>query len=778
MKQQLLRDVGTSNPITVSPETYLSNAAEIMTTRKISSLIVVEDNRPMGIITERDLARAAYRFEEIGQVVVAQVMSESLVTAPDDMDIFEAYNLIRANNIRHLVIVDSEHHPVAIVSQSDIMKGLGLGSFLEMQHLDRIMTRVVLTITPKSTVFDAVNQMDRHEVSCTVIEKGGYPVGILTERDIVGLWRKGIDFRKTCVDEVMSSPLFLVSEQSTTYRAANLMQRNHIRRLVVVDGRGKLVGLVTQSDIFEALEKKYVNFLQKIIHDQKKRLSEAQSTLLEKSIYLDNILRWSTDMAIVATDLDYKIIFYNPACEDIFGYRAADVVGKSAIDLHIKKQADIKRFFSAIETVKRGDEYRRQLELELNGRRAILEAKISGIVDREGRLMGYVLMARDVTSQKRMEEDLLKAHKLESIALFAGGIAHDFNNLLTAVLGNVSLSKLMAEGQEDLCKRLGEAEKALLKAKDLTQKLLTFASGGAPVKKVVSLVETLRETANFIMSGSNVCCEYVFDDNLMAVEVDRGQINQVVTNLLINAMQAMPEGGKIIIKATNITIGPDDAVSLPAGRYVKISIVDQGIGIPRQYLSKIFDPYFTTKQKGSGLGLAICHSIIHGHGGMITVDSEVGKGTSFHIYLPGTDKQVIAKKDETVDLKKQGGKVLIMDDEEIILDVAGEILKFLGYEPVAAKDGLEAIEKYEEAKAAGAPFDAVIFDLTVPGGMGGAATLKKLLELDPDVTAIVSSGYSNDPVMANYREYGFKGIVSKPYQIEELGRVLEKCLSK
>ncbi len=778
MKQQLLRDVGTSNPITVSPDAYLSDAAQIMTSKKISSLIVVEDDRPKGIITERDIAMAAHRFKEIGQVVVTQIMSESLITAPDDMDIFEAYNLIRAHNIRHLVIVNREQRPVAVVSQSDIMKGLGLGSFLEMQHLDRIMTRVVLTIAPDSTVFDAVNQMDRHEVSCTVIEKGGYPVGILTERDIVDLWQKGIDFRKTHVKEVMSAPVFLISEQSTTYKAANLMQRHHIRRLVVVDGRGKLVGLVTQSDIFEALEKRYVNFLQNIIYEQNKRLNETQNSLLEKSIYLDNILRWSTDMAIMATDLDYRIIFYNPACEGIFGYKAEKVIGRSAVDLHVKKHADIRGFFSAIETVKKGGEFQRQLELELNGRRIFLEAKISGIVDKEGKLMGYVMMARDVTSQKRMEEDLLKAHKLESIALFAGGIAHDFNNLLTAVLGNVSLAKIMAEDQEDLCKRLSEAEKALLKAKDLTQKLLTFASGGAPVKKVVSLVETLRETADFIMSGSNIRCEYVFDDELMAVEVDRGQINQVVTNLLINAMQAMPEGGKIIIKATNTTIKPQDNMSLPAGRYVKISITDQGIGIPRQYLSKIFDPYFTTKQKGSGLGLAICHSIIHGHGGMITVDSEIGKGTSFHVYLPGSDKKVIANKDADVNLKKQGGRVLIMDDEEIILDVAGEILKFLGYEPAVARDGAEAIEIYKEAMAAGTPFDAVIFDLTVPGGMGGAATLKRLLELDPNVTAIVSSGYSNDPVMANYKDYGFKGIVSKPYQIEELGQVLEKCLSK
>jgi CheY-like chemotaxis protein/anti-sigma regulatory factor (Ser/Thr protein kinase) len=376
-----------------------------------------------------------------------------------------------------------------------------------------------------------------------------------------------------------------------------------------------------------------------------------------------------------------------------------------------------------------------------------------------------------------MEEELLRTEKLESIGILAGGIAHDFNNLLTAILGNISLVRLCVDPEDDIYERMVEAEEASLRAKDLTQQLLTFSKGGAPVKKIVSISELVRESAIFALRGSDVKCDFSVPDDLWAVEVDEGQISQAIQNLIINADQAMPEGGTIHASCKNVTICEDDIKILKDGRYVMISIKDHGVGIPEENLEKIFDPYFTTKERGSGLGLATTYSIIKKNGGHITVESEVGVETTFHIYLPASKKRPIKKekRGKRADIIK--GKILVMDDEEMVRLVARTMLKRIGYEVESANDGAEAIELYKKAKELGQPFDAVIMDLTVPGGMGGKEAIKKILDVDPEVKAIVSSGYFNDPVMADFKRYGFCGVVAKPYTIRELSEVLSALMN-
>jgi CheY-like chemotaxis protein len=319
-------------------------------------------------------------------------------------------------------------------------------------------------------------------------------------------------------------------------------------------------------------------------------------------------------------------------------------------------------------------------------------------------------------------------------------------------------------------------EKAALQAKKLTQQLLTFARGGTPIIQTTSITELITESTNFTLRGSNVSCEFFIPDDLWFVNVDEGQMGQVINNLIINADQAMPEGGKIEVSAENITVGEEQALPIKKGKYVKITIKDRGIGISKEHLERIFDPYFTTKQKGSGFGLAITYSIIKRHRGHITVESEVGVGTTFSIYLPASFEKMPMKEKIEKKVVSGAGKILVMDDEEVVRDVAGEMLKQIGYEVEFAKDGAEAIELYNRAKESGNAFIAVILDLTVPGGMGGVETIKKLLEIDPGVKAIVSSGYSNDPVMANFSEYGFSEVVPKPYEIQKVGEVVRKVL--
>ncbi len=397
----------------------------------------------------------------------------------------------------------------------------------------------------------------------------------------------------------------------------------------------------------------------------------------------------------------------------------------------------------------------------------------------EGEITGLCGIARDITHQRKMEEELAKSEKLESIGLLAGGIAHDFNNILTSILGNISLALMEIKNDSGLYELLADAEKATARAQNLTQQLLTFSKGGAPVKRTTSLKSLLTDLVNFALRGSNVKCEFDISDELSAVNIDIGQMSQVINNLVINADQAMPDGGIIKIAAKNVEAENEPAIASEKGKFIKISIVDQGEGIPEEHLGKIFDPYFTTKKRGSGLGLATTYSIIKNHDGYISVSSITGEGTTFDVYLPAAldraikDRKVVQKSVKD----KCTGRILVMDDDSMILKITGILLNKLGYTASFARDGDEAIEIYKKAMKEGQPFDAAIFDLTVPGGMGGSEAIKKLKKIDPDICAIVSSGYSTDPVMADYIKFGFKGFAVKPYGIEELATAIKSVLT-
>ena len=412
-----------------------------------------------------------------------------------------------------------------------------------------------------------------------------------------------------------------------------------------------------------------------------------------------------------------------------------------------------------------------------NGTEWVIGAHGAPVRDPAGQVIGDVVVFRDKTGKREVEEELIKTEKLESVGVLAGGIAHDFNNILTAIMGNISLA-LLHRGEEVMAfANIEEARKACLRARELTMQFLTFSRGGGPVRQVQSIESILRESVGLALTGSRIRCDYFIPEDIFAVEVDRGQISQVIQNLVFNADHAMPVGGVIKVKAKNVKVADPDSLPLTPGVYVKLSVEDTGCGIPQKYLKKIFDPYFTTKSKGNGLGLSTSYFIIKNHMGHIDVESTVGVGSTFNIYLPATLKAAIAPGEDEIQLAAGKGKVLIMDDEEGIRNVLGALLEHVGYTSRCARDGAEALEMFVEAKADGQPFDVIILDLTIPGGMGGKETMKKILEVAPDVKGIVSSGYSNDPVMADFRSYGFKGIVPKPYRIEELSQVLHEVMA-
>jgi signal transduction histidine kinase/CheY-like chemotaxis protein len=387
--------------------------------------------------------------------------------------------------------------------------------------------------------------------------------------------------------------------------------------------------------------------------------------------------------------------------------------------------------------------------------------------------------------QSRLESEIERAARLESLGVLAGGIAHDFNNLLTVVIGNLSLALFDEKISKDTGVCLREIEKAAFRARDLTQQLLTFAKGGDPLRSTVALPELVRTAAESVLHGSSVRCDFDFSPGLWSADVDRNQIAQAIQNVVLNAMQAMPHGGVIRISLTNDEIAPGTKNALAGGRYVRVTIADSGGGIKPEILSRIFDPFFSTKKTGTGLGLATAYSIIKRHKGCIEAQSTFGQGATFTLWLPAAEGAPKAPSKAPLSLATTkeaaplaAARVLLMDDEEGIRQVISVLLERLGLKPTTVRNGAEAVREFTIAQAAGRPFDLLILDLTIPGGMGGAETMETLRKLDAQVPAIVASGYSKDPVLANFRDYGFQAIVQKPFALNQLTETIQQLLAQ
>jgi two-component system, cell cycle sensor histidine kinase and response regulator CckA len=483
--------------------------------------------------------------------------------------------------------------------------------------------------------------------------------------------------------------------------------------------------------------------------------------------------------SIVLADLEGFIQLANRKAAELHGFGSVrEMIGIKVMDLYAPGSR--RRILSEIRKLMDGGRLE-GLEAEFlrrDGSSFAVELSIAAMRDPEGRPYAFIGISRDIADRKRLEEEIQKRQKLDSLGVLAGGIAHDFNNILTAILGNISLARVSLPAGDAAADRLSIAENACNQAKNLTMQLLTFSKGGAPVKRVVSITGLLRDTVQFSLSGASVRPLFSLAEDLRPVEIDEGQIRQVIHNLIINAEESMPEGGVITITAENADVSPESGLHLAPGHYVKCSVRDQGAGIPARFLKKVFDPYYTTKQKGSGLGLAVSYSIIQRHDGIVTAESREGEGSVFSFHLPAAEGPA-RERPETGARAERGsaaGRVLVMDDEPLILNVVSHMLAFLGYRCDTVRDGDEAIERYRRSMQEGGRYDAVIMDLTVPGGMGGKDAVTRLRDLDPSVKAIVSSGYSGDPVIAQYREHGFTGAISKPYVIEELSEVLMQAL--
>ncbi len=555
---------------------------------------------------------------------------------------------------------------------------------------------------------------------------------------------------------------------------------------------------------FKSLEKKYKNINGKIIYtieniksvsvndevdyfeivveDITKLKNSEENLSREKeklSVTLENI-----GDCVITTDTKGNILLANKTISNIIKAKPDDIINKNFFDLFpLKKNNEninIQDIFKKIKEQK--TIFKLPIDtylLDENNNKKYIGGTFSPIISKNDTITGIVIILKDITEFKIAERERQKMEKLESIGILAGGIAHDFNNLLTIILGNLELVQLFSQNPKAL-EKIKIAKNATLKAKYLTQQLLTFSKGGTPIKKTASLKNIILDSAKFLLSGSNIKFSFSFDENLYPVDIDKGQIYQVFNNLLINSIQAMPNGGEIFISAHNVSGEKIKHITDTHSPYVEITIKDTGVGIPEEILNKIFDPYFTTKEEGNGLGLTTVYSIIKKHNGFINVKSFVNKGTIFSIYLPAVTNKPIEKDKLTNKSSKNNqsvGKILVVDDEEAIREFIKTALSFYGFNVFACSNGEEALSIYKKEYKKKSKFDLVIMDLTMPGGMNGKELMKKLKKFDPQIKAIITSGYSNDPVMAKYKEHGFKDIIIKPFTIEELISVVQKILS-
>lgn len=478
-----------------------------------------------------------------------------------------------------------------------------------------------------------------------------------------------------------------------------------------------------------------------------------------------------------------EIILINKKGSRILGYDDDELLGQNWFDVCLPEPAreKVKGLFAAQLA---GDitpfEFYENNIINRNGEERLIAFHNTLLRDKDG-ISGVLFSGEDITEQRAMQEEILKSQKLESLSILAGGIAHDFNNILTGIMGNISFASMSLATPDKAQKLLENAEKASLRAASLAAQLLTFAKGGKPVKKKVSVGAILEESLSLSLRGANVKGVIEIPEPLHTVEADEGQLSQVFNNLIINALQAMPSGGTLTIRGENIALENNNGALLPPDNYVKLTFSDQGCGIPEEDLGKIFDPYFTTKSEGSGLGLASTHSIISKHDGRIFVRSAVGKGTTFTVYLhslgaANMNKHIPAGSHATEKLST--GAILILDDDELIRDLVTEVLEYLGYQVKTCANGEDAVMMYKAAKESGAPFFAAIMDLTIPGGMGGKEAAEQILNYDQSARLIVSSGYSNDPVIAEYGSYGFSAAIIKPYRVDNIAEILTELSNR
>ena len=597
--------------------------------------------------------------------------------------------------------------------------------------------------------------------------------GLNFEYELEGTPCKGVVGKELCFYPSAVQKLFPNDE-----KLAKLNVESYIG-VPLFDANGKAIGILVAMDTAPIdkdahLAEIFVIFSIRAAFELERKHADGElkrlASQLTEAQQIAHIGSWELDAGrgrMFWSDQTYKVFGYEPGqCEPGF----ESILARVDKDDKAEFERYAKSCLQLAEVPKKECSIDYRITLP-DGSIRRLHGKAEVIRDHLGAPVRISGTVQDFTWRDMVEAELLKAQKLESLGELAGGIAHDFNNLLVGILGNVSIAKEYLKPGEPVYSMMNQIEKAAMRTKSLTSQLLTFSRGGEPVKNVSNITQLVRDTAELVLRDTGL--ELIFDaeEDVWPVEVDEAQIAQVMNNIVLNARHAMSNNGTVAITLRNVVIGDNDGLPLESGDYVRITVKDTGKGISAKYIHKVFDPFFTTKDKASGLGLAVSYSIVKRHKGHISVASKEGFGAAFNVYLNRAG--VVAQTEERP--LAGSGRVLVVDDEELVRDVALDMLKLLGYEAQFASDGASAIELYKKAQSEGAPFSAVIMDLTMPG-MSGMEAMKKILALDKDARGIVSSGFSKDPVMSEYKNYGFKAVLVKPYRMSEFSKAVKSVV--
>ncbi len=623
---------------------------------------------------------------------------------------------------------------------------------------------------PQEKIYGAI--VEQSPVGISVRDRNGNLV--LCNPSWAGIWEKSPDDIRRLLARKRDS---LHMDEGDTYlgdhrdSVASIYRRGGDLTLqpLHIDTLGKWIQQRFYGIAGEDGRNEYVVVLTEDITEKKK--AEAIEKALRESTLAYHRLVQNLPVAAYTTDSAGMCVSVNPAMVQMFEEESEDSLRAKPAFQRYRNPADRIQFMDKLKTTGELQGYEVELVTAF-GRTFQAAVSATATFDEHGGIAQIDGIIRDVSTEKALEEEILKNQKLESIGLLAGGIAHDFNNIMAAVIGNISLARMYSQGMDRVLEKLENAEKASIRASELTKQLLTFARGGKPVKKPCDLRSALREAASFAATGSRLAVRFRLAEDLKPAFADVSQIGQVIGNLVLNSIQASPDGGEIEISAENTRLAPGNRYSLEPDEYILIRISDDGPGIPQSLHGRIFDPYFTTKSSGSGLGLAMTYSIIRNHGGSITLESSSEKGTVFSIHLPASTDTIRSSVHSSGVSRSGRGRVLVMDDEIAVREVVAEILEAHGYSTDTSPDGLSAVDMYRSALLENKPYRVVITDITVPGGMGGVEAAQRILRIDPTARMIVASGYSNNAAMAQYREHGFVDYLVKPFRMDDLLRAV------
>ncbi len=701
---------------------------------------------------------------------------------PDDMDFFEIKNVAeRSNPFDESYNFRQEIRLMHAEGIYHWVEAFGVKYYSHADHKGRIYG-IFQDITIRKLVEENYRVSEgRFNILLNSRNIGFFDFNFKDDREFISpILKRMLGYRVDELEDSFAAFNALVHEEDSQYpridyeKRENETRETYVRECRLLCKDGEYIWVQINGVYFRNPQGRVIRETGFLTDIEKKKAAEI--ALSEEQERLRVTLSSIKD-AVIATNNEGNVVLFNAIAEAWFDVKAEDVVGKPIPRELFIVNPKTRAPFPLDENLDIGDGPTDDFKFKgvikgPDGQEIVLSRSYAPLKDEAGEVIGTVLIYHDITSSERYANEMIKSSNMESIGMLAGGIAHDFNNLLTTILGNISLV------QNDFAsvEVLDQSEEACLMAKDLTQQLLTFAKGGAPIKKVTDLKDLVSRSVKLALMGSKVEGVFTFEDVELAVEADPTQMNQVIQNLTINAVQAMPDGGTYEVKLLKVEFDKDSPVPVAPGEYICIDLQDTGMGVPEENLAKIFDPFFTTKSFGTGLGLTTSYSIVKRHFGHIELKSSLGYGTQFSIYIPATDKCLNKDVEEDKKIMHGNGKVLLMDDDSAIREVAKLILERLGYTVTGTTKGEDAIAVYKEAMGTEREFDVVIMDLTIPGHMGGKEAIKELLKIDPDVKGIVSSGYSTDPIMANFEAHGFKGVVEKPFRVEELSSAIQRVI--